>query len=57
MEKPFAHVTAEGERHEARQDNTSLYRHMGMYAIYDHVFVQISDRQGIYLWSDNKSYD
>lgn len=52
----FATLTVNGERHEARQDNTSVYRHLGMAALYDHVFVAISENSGAYIWKHNPAH-
>lgn len=52
----FATVTVNGERHEARQDNTSVYRHLGKFALYDHVFTSISENSGVYIWKHNPSH-
>lgn len=53
----FAYVNAGGERHEANAENTSVYQHLGNLALYDNVFVQISDKSGIYIWKHNDGYE
>ena len=57
-QQPFAHVTAGEQRFEARQDNTSVYKHLGQYAIYDHVYIVVSEEPpaGLYVWNHYEGY-
>lgn len=55
--EPFAFVNAGGERYGANCENTSVYQHLGKLALYDNVFVQISEKSGIYVWKHNPRYD
>lgn len=55
--EPFAHLNVNGERHEMRQDNTSLFRHLGHHAIYDHVFILLPEDRAAYIWNGMEGYD
>lgn len=50
----------DGERLEITTDNIRLYRHIGKYAVYDHLFVTAGEEQGIFIWAqqppDNTNY-
>ena len=55
--EPFGHLNVNGERHEMRQDNTSLFRHLGHAAIYDHVFIVLPNERGAYIWNGMEHYE
>lgn len=55
--EPIAEVTINGERHEARRDNASLFRHLGRHAIFDHVFLQTSENTGAYIFNHINGYE
>lgn len=55
--EPFAKIRAEEGEFEMRRDNTSLFRHLGNYALYDHVFVVVGEDAGIYIWRTHPNYD
>ena len=54
--EPFATLNVGKEKYEVTQDNATLYRHLGNTAL-DHLFVSIGENSGIFVWSDNPSYD
>lgn len=49
--------TAEGLRgFEATRDNASLYRHIGMLAIYDHAYFDLSNNECTRIWRHDADY-
>lgn len=42
---------------ECTQENTSLYTHLGKYALYDHVFVRTHDDGGAFVWRHHSQFD
>lgn len=40
-----------GGEYEARQDNLRLYKHIGHFAVYDHIFLYTEENTGIYIWA------
>ena len=50
---------ADGRTVEATRDNTSLFTHLGRYAIYDHIFVVTDEHSnvGSYIFSSHKAYE
>lgn len=52
-----ANINIGGERHEAHSENTTVYRHLGKAAIYDHIFISIGEDAGIYIWNDNPQFN
>ena len=48
----------DGTESEATRANTSLFRHMGHYAIYDHVFIVLDEEKshGTYIFSNSLMY-
>lgn len=52
---------ANGEQYEARRSNTSVYRHLGAHAMYDHVFIEVTtpqgQRGGVFIWRDHGAFD
>jgi len=53
----FATLNVGNEKFEARQDNTAIYRHLGKWALYDHVFVELNEKSGVYIWNTNQFYE
>jgi len=53
----FGALNINGERYEVNTDNTALYRHLGRFAIYDHVFVRLPENRGAYVWNSMNGYD
>lgn len=53
--EPVARLTINGEDHEMRRDNSSLFTHLGELAMYDHVFVQYEEGEsmGAYIFRQN----
>lgn len=39
------------------RDNTTIFRHLGSRAVYDHIFVNFDDGMGAYIWSTHPNYD
>ena len=63
MEKNIEHIywltTPDNECIEMNTVNTSIYRYLGAKAVYDHLYVDISDTDpgmGLYIWSDAPLY-
>lgn len=55
---PFFRIgTGDGEMHEVNQDNATVYNHLGRLAIFDHVFVTLSENSGVYVWKHNPAYE
>lgn len=52
----FDKIQVGEEEHEMTRANTSLYKHLGHYAVFDHIFVVTSDSSGAYIWNDNQLY-
>lgn len=57
--KAFGHMNLddEGNSIELRQDNLSLYTHIGRYALYDHVYLRVDDTSGYYFWNTAPQYE
>jgi hypothetical protein len=56
----FGYIKVGPEHHEALPDKTSIYRHLGKHAMYDHVFVEIvheNQPKGVYVWNYMESYE
>ena len=49
----------DGSDFEATRDNTSLFRHLGKYAIYDHVFIVTNEEEsrGTYVFSVHHTFE
>lgn len=47
----FANLQFEDREVEATRANTSVYNHYGKGELYDHVFVQIDEKTGTYIWA------
>lgn len=56
-QEPKATIRVNGQEFEARRDNTSLFRHLGKAAIFDHVFLQTGENEGAYIFNGIKGYD
>src|SRR5690242_19433154 len=41
---------------EMSRDNTTVYRHLGHAAIFDHLFVSMGEGAGAYMWSHHSQY-
>lgn len=46
----IGNINAGDRRFEMTTENTSLWRHLGHLAIFDHVYVQLNEKEAIYLW-------
>jgi len=57
MSEFFANINFNGEKVEASVDNTSVYRHIGHYALFDHVFIAVGESTGGYIWANHPSYE
>ena len=42
---------------EANRDNTSLYRHIGSLAVYNHAYIDLGDNLCTRVWRHNDSYE
>lgn len=51
MSEKFANIIVGDENYDATRENTTVYNHYGRGELYDHVFVEISDEQGAYVWA------
>jgi len=52
----IGHVSLGGERHEMNNENTSVFRHLGAQALFDHLYIKVDENTAGYIWSDNKAY-
>lgn len=57
MSEHIGNLNLGGEVHEMTPENTSLFQHIGKYALYDHLFVVLAEDQGIYFWKHHSSYE
>jgi len=58
MSETFARIEDdEGKSIELNRENTSVYRHLGKAAIFDHVFTATGESSGCYVWSHNQSFE
>lgn len=57
--EPSAHIKCNGEDVEMRRDNTTLFRHLGHAAVYDHIFITLSEEplKYTYVFQDNPGYE
>ena len=52
MNESFADLRfSDGEILKATRHNTSLYRHFGRGALYDHIWVRRDDNTGTFIWA------
>jgi hypothetical protein len=61
MSEAFANISfGNGEGIKASADNTVVYSHKGEAEMYDHVFIEVNDKQGVYIWAqvppDNQQF-
>ena len=52
MSEKFANIIVGDESYDATRENTTVYNHFGMGELYDHVYVDINDTQGVYIWKE-----
>lgn len=57
MSERFGKMNVNGEKVELTRENVSVFRHLGRYALYDHVFVQTGENEGVYVWAHNSSFE
>lgn len=57
MSEHIANINIDNEVREMTTENTSLFQHIGKYALYDHLFVVLAEDQGIYFWKHHSSYE
>lgn len=55
-ERVFGEVPVGDEIVELRGENVTLYRHLGNYAVFDHMFVRIGEDSGAYLWRTHTQF-
>lgn len=50
----------DGEKLKVTTENTILYNHLGRLSLFDHLFIQIEDDKGLFIWAqippDNPNY-
>lgn len=56
-EEPEAKIRVNGQEFLARRENTSLFRHLGKHAIFDHVFLQTGENEGAYIFNHVGGYE
>lgn len=53
----FAKITLpDGREMEMTPENTHLYRHIGRFALFDHIFFITGEAGGIYFWQHHHMY-
>ena len=57
MSEPFFEIPMGEGSYELSRENTSLFRHLGAAAIYDHVFLTTGDNKGGYIWRTHSQYE
>lgn len=57
MSESIGRINMDGEKHEMTRDNTSVYRHLGRGALFDHLFVMTSEDSGAYIWSHHPQFE
>lgn len=57
MSEAFNTIRVGNNEIECTQENTSLYTHLGKYALYDHVFIASDEKSGAYVWRGHSQYD
>jgi hypothetical protein len=50
----------DGEKLEVTTENTILYNHPGRLSLFDHLFIQMGEKKGLFIWAqippDNPNY-
>lgn len=56
MAEGFFRIPVGDSEVELSRDNTSIYRHLGAAAVFDHLFISI-DNKGAYIWNTHSQYE
>lgn len=57
MAEAFFEIPIGEEVLELSRENTSVFRHLGAAALFDHVFVTTDENSGGYIWRTHSQYD
>ena len=57
MSEAFFEITVGDTDIEMSRDNTTIYRHLGSAALFDHMFVSIGEGAGAYMWAHHSQFD
>ena len=53
---PFGEITVDNESVPLTRDNFSLYRHLGINAVYDHCYIK-RPQGGAYIWAYHPAFE
>lgn len=57
MSEAFFEIRVGDTDVEMRQDNTTIFRHLGNAAMFDHLFVNFGESAGAYMWATHSQYE
>lgn len=57
MSEAFFEIPIGDTSYELTRHNTSLYRHLGAAAVYDHLFLNFGESKSAYLWATHSQFE